>query len=143
MAQSRDIYRRRRLAALGAVAAAAALAGAAVGAGDDDPKPRAAAGPADTASAKAPKPKRPAELPLGGRTIFPHYRVVAYYGAPQSHELGALGIGSPDAAGRRVRQHAPPHARQTRAPLPPPPPPPPGAHPAPGGGGPSPPPQSE
>ena len=28
-------------------------------------------------------------------TIFPRYRVVAFYGAPQSRELGALGIGSP------------------------------------------------
>jgi hypothetical protein len=34
--------------------------------------------------------------------------VVAYYGAPQSDELGALGIDSPDAAGRRL-------ARQARA----------------------------
>ena len=60
------------------------------------------------------RPPKPAELPLGGRTIFPHYRVVAYYGAPQNHELGALGIGSPDAAGRRLRQQAAPYARKTR-----------------------------
>jgi hypothetical protein len=33
MADTRDVYRRRRLAALGALAAVAALAGAAVGAG--------------------------------------------------------------------------------------------------------------
>jgi hypothetical protein len=115
MAQSRNVYRRRRLAALGALAAAAALAGAAVGAGGggDDPG-RAAASRADAAAKPAPKPKRPPELPLGGRTIFPHYRVVAYYGAPQSHELGALGIGSPDAAGRRLRKQAAPYARKTR-----------------------------
>src|SRR4051794_37605242 len=143
MAQSREVYRRRRLAALAALAAAAALAGAAVGAGHGDEPGGTPAPTAAVSAAKAPKPKRPAELPLGGRSIFPHYRVVAFYGAPQSHELRALGIGSPGAPGRRVRQHAPPHARQTRAPLPPPPPPPPGAHPAPGGGGPSPPPQSE
>src|SRR4051794_6279807 len=114
MAQSRDVYRRRRLAALGALAAAAALAGAAVGAGGDDDDPGGAAAPRADAAARAPKPKRPAELPLGGRTIFPHYRVVAYYGAPQSHELGALGIGSPDAAGRRLRKQAAPDARKTR-----------------------------
>src|SRR3954470_16599531 len=114
MAQSRDVYRRRRLAALGAVAAAAALAGAAVGAGGGGKEPGAATGTTADVAAKAPKPKRPAELPLGGRSIFPHYRVVAFYGAPQSHELGALGIGSPDAAGRRLRKQAAPYAKKTR-----------------------------
>ena len=114
MALSRDVYRRRRLAALGAIAAAAALAGVAAGAGGDDHEPGAAAGTTADAAAKQTPPKAPAELPLGGRRIFPHYRVVAYYGAPQSHALGALGIGSPDAAGRRLRKQARPFARKTR-----------------------------
>ena len=48
----------------------------------------------------------PAELPRGGRRIFPEHRVVALYGAPQSDELGALGIGTPDAAGRRLLRQA-------------------------------------
>jgi hypothetical protein len=114
MAQPREVYRRRRLSALGVIAAAAALAGAAVGArhGDDPGDGTASAPKAEASAAKA--PKRPAELPLGGRTIFPRYRVVAYYGAPQSHELGALGIGSPDAAGRRLRKQAKPYAKKTR-----------------------------
>src|SRR4051812_5489426 len=114
MAQSRDVYRRRRLAALGAVAAAAALAGAAGGAGGGGKEPGAATGTTADVAAKQAPPKAPAELPLGGRRIFPHYRVVAYYGAPQSHALGALGIGSPDAAGRRLRKQAAPYARKTR-----------------------------
>jgi hypothetical protein len=114
MAQSRDVYRRRRLAALAAVAAAAALAGAAVGAGGGGKEPGAATGTTADVAAKQAPPKAPAELPLGGRRIFPHYRVVAYYGAPQSHALGALGIGSPDAAGRRLRKQAAPYARKTR-----------------------------
>jgi hypothetical protein len=114
MAQSREVYRRRRLAALAALAAAAAFAGAAVGAGHGDEPGATAAPTAAARAAKAPKPKRPAELPLGGRSIFPHYRVVAFYGAPQSHELGALGIGSPDAAGRRLRRQAAPYAKKTR-----------------------------
>src|SRR3954452_19402032 len=114
MAQSREVYRRRRLAALAALAAAAALAGAAVGAGAAAHERRRAARPPADAAAKKPKPERPAELPLGGRSIFPHYRVVAFYGAPQSHELGALGIGSPDAAGRRLRKQAAPYAKKTR-----------------------------
>lgn len=48
------------------------------------------------------QPPPPAELPRGGRTLFPRNRIVAYYGAPQSAELGALGIGTPDQAGRRL-----------------------------------------
>ena len=118
MARSRDVYHRRRLGALGVVAVVAALAGAVVGArgGGDGAGPTSAATSADGGShhAKKAKPKPPPELPLGGRTIFPHYRVVAYYGAPQSHELGALGIGSPDAAGRRLRRQAKAYVKKTR-----------------------------
>src|SRR6478735_6344363 len=110
---SSDVIRRRRLAALGVVAAAAALVGAAVGAGDgsrgDSTKPAATT----AAGKQAPAPK-PTELPLGGRQIFPRYRVVAYYGAPQAHALGALGIGSPDHAVRRLAQQAKPYAKKTR-----------------------------
>jgi hypothetical protein len=113
MAKPTDVYRRRRLGALGVLAAAAALAGAAVGAGGGHGAGAVAGPAADAAVAPAPK-ARPATLPLGGRRIFPHYRVVAFYGAPQSHELGALGIGSPDAAGRRLRKQARPYARKTR-----------------------------
>ncbi len=111
--QSSDVIRRRRLAALGVVAAVATLVGAAVGAGDgsrgDTAQPTAKA----SAAHEAPAP-RPTELPLGGRQIFPHFRVVAFYGAPQSHDLGALGIGSPDQAVRRLAKQAKPYAKQTR-----------------------------
>ena len=37
-------------------------------------------------------------MPRGGTTLLPDYRLVAYYGAPASEALGALGIGSPDEA---------------------------------------------
>jgi hypothetical protein len=60
------------------------------------------AGTLDRAVAKVVEPKRPLELPRGGRKLFPHYRVVAYYGAPQNVELGALGIGTPARAGRKL-----------------------------------------
>jgi hypothetical protein len=50
----------------------------------------------------------PPELPRGGRRIFPDWRVVAFYGAPQDQELGVLGIGRPARASRRL-------ARQARA----------------------------
>ncbi len=48
----------------------------------------------------------PATLPGGGRSIFPERRVVAYYGAPQDRELGALGIGRPARVARRLRRQA-------------------------------------
>ena len=51
---------------------------------------------------KKAKPKPPPELPRGGRRLFPHHRVVAYYGAPQNDELGALGIGTPAQAGKKL-----------------------------------------
>jgi hypothetical protein len=113
MAHSRHsagVYRRRRLVALGVLAAAAAIVGAAVGGGD-----RSRGDDSDQPAAEVARQKSElAQLPLGGRTIFPKYRVVAFYGAPQSHELGALGIGSPDYAARRLAKQADPYAQKTR-----------------------------
>ena len=60
------------------------------------------------------RPKPPPELPRGGRKLFPHYRVVGFYGAPQDKELGALGIGAPDAMARRLRKAARPFRRGGR-----------------------------
>lgn len=54
----------------------------------------------------AQRPAPPPTLPDGGRTILPRTRVVAFYGAPQDTGLGTLGIGTPDAAGRRLRTMA-------------------------------------
>ena len=113
MAEPRDVYRRRRLGALAVVAAVSLFVGMAVGAGGGGGTDGTGAG-ATRAAAKQATPPKPPELPLGGRTIFPNFRVVAYYGAPQNHELGALGIGSPDAAGRRLRKQATTYARKTR-----------------------------
>jgi hypothetical protein len=108
--QSAHVYRRRRLVALGILATAAAIGGAAVGAGDRSSGNADRAGVDTTPAAQA----KPLELPLGGRRIFPDYRVVAFYGAPQSHALGALGIGSPDDAVRRLARQARPYAKETR-----------------------------
>ena len=113
MSESRDVYRRRRLGALAVVAAVSLFAGVAVGAGGGSGGDGTDPG-ATQAAAKQAAPPKPPELPLGGRAIFPNFRVVAFYGAPQNHELGALGIGSPDAAGRRLRKQARPYARKTR-----------------------------
>ena len=92
--------------ALIAVAAVALLAGVVAGAGGDDQT---------TGRAVAERPPAP-QLPGGGRRIIPGRHVVALYGAPQDAELGALGIGSPDAAARRLqRQTRAYRARETRS----------------------------
>ncbi len=106
------VYRRRRAGAIGVVVAVALLvtALAARGGGDDEP----AAGAAQPAAVPPP----PAELPRGGRRLFPDQRVVAFYGAPQSARLGALGIGTPDEASQRLRRVARGYAKKTRPVLP-------------------------
>jgi hypothetical protein len=64
-----------------------------------------------TSATRAPASRTPAgqtykTLPNGGRIIFPAYRVVAYYGTADNRNLGVLGVGSPDDAGRRLLQQA-------------------------------------
>jgi hypothetical protein len=107
---------RRRLVA-GAIAAtlalASAIAGALTGAGGEEALPSTQAQGAAVAA-----PPAPPALPRGGRSIFPAHRVVAYYGAPQSEELGALGIGTPASAARRLGRQARPYARPDRPVLP-------------------------
>ncbi len=53
-----------------------------------------------------PPPPPPPQLPLGGRTILPTYRVVAYYGGPDGPGLGVLGADDPDAIAARIEQTA-------------------------------------
>jgi hypothetical protein len=95
----RRLVRQRRLTAaavaLGAVALIAILAAAS---GDSSEQTKAAA---------ASEP--PAQLPRGGRVIFPGHRVVAYYGAPQDPQLGELGIGTPAQAARKLAHQARPY----------------------------------
>jgi len=106
-----DTYRRRRLVALGAAAAAIVLAVVAVYA-------LTRGGGADGTSAKDAKPAPLAQLPRGGRVILPKFRVVAFYGAPQDPQLGTLGIGTPHAAGVRLRTLARAYRRLGRPVLP-------------------------
>jgi hypothetical protein len=107
----RHIYWRRRLTALGGLAAVVVVAALLLGTGDgsNDPEP---------ASSSAQEPPAPAELPRGGRSVLPEHRVVAFYGAPQSRELGALGIGTPRGAARRLAREARRYRRDDRAELP-------------------------
>lgn len=61
---------------------------------------------------------RPARLPGGGRTIFPRYRVVAFYGEPGDERLGTLGVGTPAQAARRLVRQARAYRRRHRPVLP-------------------------
>ena len=104
------MQRQRRIAALGAaglLVLAVALP-VVLGGGSSSPAPEAAADDA---------PERP-ELPRGGRTIFPDYRVVAFYGAPRDEELGELGIGTPAQAAKRLMKQAKPYERGGRKVMP-------------------------
>jgi hypothetical protein len=111
---SSAVLLRRRIAALTAllvVLGGATAGAAALMSGSSSPGTAAQATP-------TPTPTPPPELPRGGRKILPEFRVVAYYGAPQAAGLGALGIGSPDSAARKLERAAKPYARKTRPILP-------------------------
>jgi hypothetical protein len=99
------MYRRRRRTALAVAAGALLLLIWAI----------SSSGGGGGASADKP---RPPELPRGGRIVLPRYRLVAYYGAPQHIELGALGIGTPDEAARKLEAQAAPYERPDRPVLP-------------------------
>jgi hypothetical protein len=107
------VYLRRRLVAGGAIVLLAlgiAFATGAFSGGDETAAP---------SERQAQEPAGPApELPRGGHSILPEKRVVAYYGAPQSRQLGALGIGSPDQAAGRLARQARAYERRRRAVLP-------------------------
>jgi len=109
--EDRSVYLRRRLVAGGALVALPLAAAAATGAFSGGDKPSA------RAEQRASQPAPP-ELPGGGRSILPEKRVVAFYGAPQSRELGALGIGTPNSAARRLARQARAYERERRPVLP-------------------------
>jgi hypothetical protein len=90
----------RRLAALTFLVLASG--GVALAVGSDTPEKAPAVAAAKPDPEPGPRPAPRAELPRGGRRLFPAQRIVAYYGAPGNAELGALGIGTPDQAGKRL-----------------------------------------
>jgi hypothetical protein len=93
------VVRQRRIVALGVLALVVVAATFVVTRGGSEPQSTAAA---EVAKKKATPPGPPPELPRGGRRLFPQHRIVAYYGAPGNVELGTLGIGTPDQAGKRL-----------------------------------------
>ena len=98
---SKEVYWRRRAVALGVPVLLVLVGIVAFGRGEAEPE--------DAAAPAAATPEPPPQLPGGGRTILPGKRVVAFYGAPQADELGALGIGTPASAGRRLLEQAEPY----------------------------------
>jgi len=119
MTESAAVYQRRRIVAVVAFAVVAVVLVFAITrlTGSDTAQP--AKGGVEAESAQpTPTPGKLLELPRGGRTILPDFRVVAYYGAPQDRQLGILGIGKPSTAARRLEKAAKPFARKTRPVLP-------------------------
>jgi hypothetical protein len=115
----RRVVRRRRLTALAVVAGVVVVGGVAIGVlgGGDGDDGGSASGAATNASGKDGRPM-PTQLPGGGRRLFPDRRVVAFYGNPRDDELGALGIGTPAQAGRRLVKQAKPYDLKARPVLP-------------------------
>ncbi len=62
----------------------------------------------------SPSIKPLAQLPLGGRSIFPKFRVVAYYGSTGGSALGVLGKGTPEQAAAAITRAAAPYAAYGR-----------------------------
>jgi hypothetical protein len=114
VAEPVEVYRRRRLVALTALLVAVVVVVAALVV-----LTRGSPSGGDQAARDggAPPPPLP-QLPRGGREILPRYRIVAYYGAPQDVELGALGIGRPDQAVARLEKQAKPYAAGGRPVMP-------------------------
>jgi hypothetical protein len=105
---------RRVQSAAAAVAVGAVIVAASVGAGSEPSRDssRTDAGSSthhEWASGSAADASR-AELPGGGRRIFPGRVLVAYYGTANTGSLGVLGEDSPDEITKRLRRAARPFA---------------------------------
>lgn len=114
--------RSRAAASLVALAVLTGCSGAPVEAGSGTPPGTAAARasaatpPGETSAAAAPLPPAPpigppAQLPRGGRTILPRYRLVGFAGNPGSPALGRLGIGSLSTKGTEITRQGRAYAR--------------------------------
>jgi hypothetical protein len=114
----RAVAQRRRLGALAVVAGVSLVAGLAVGAGGDAGRGATGSGKAAAQGGDGAPAPPAAQLPGGGRRIFPDRRIVAFYGNPRDNELGALGIGTPTRAARRLLAQARPYSRKSRPVLP-------------------------
>ena len=77
-----------------------------------------AAPPTGATPTGAPSPSAPpAELPRGGRTIFPDFDVVMYYGTAGGGALGVLGETTPERAATRLEAAAAPFEKASGRPV--------------------------
>jgi hypothetical protein len=100
------MFRRRRRVALGVAGGVfllLVLAVSSIGGGDEGASADKAAAP---------------ELPDGGRVVLPRLRLVGYYGAPQDDELGALGVGTPEEAAKKLLAQAESYSQPDRPVMP-------------------------
>lgn len=117
---------RRRALALSGVLLSAVVSGCSSAGESAGNKGNAAPNRSGSSSSPSPSPGSPApspsgsgsvptsaeptaveiELPRGGRTVFPHYRLVGYVGAPGAPALGRLGIGDLDARVTELEKRA-------------------------------------
>jgi hypothetical protein len=74
----------------------------------------ACGGSSDSGSKRTSDRATPKPTPAPAPPILPDKRVVAFYGNPAADELGILGIGSPDLAGRRLLRQAKAYERPRR-----------------------------
>ena len=116
MHPSQSVYWRRRATALAILALLVlGLVLLLSGSGDEESADRSSA---SSGSGDDPPQRKRAQLPRGGERIFPDFRVVAFYGAPQDEELGVLGIGTPTRAAIKLERVAKGYARRSRPVLP-------------------------
>lgn len=74
--------------------------------------------PAPVARTSSPAPAAPTDLPRGGRTFFPHYRVVAYYGEGYPGGIGLIDVGHLEQAAGNLQRQADAYAGFGRPVLP-------------------------
>ncbi|HEY2225542.1 hypothetical protein [Actinomycetospora sp.] len=113
----RDRRRRRRVLfafVLAALILAAFLGLVALVSDHGSSNPPRSAPPEPAVSVPLAPPPPPPQLPRGGTTIFPNYRVVAYYGTADTDRLGVLGAGTPEEAATKLEQAATPFASPGR-----------------------------
>jgi hypothetical protein len=94
------------------------LPSSAVSSPSDVPDPPSSSSSPSPTPSSAPPPRPVTQLPRGGRTIFPRYRIVTYYGASGIPILGVLGSASPEAIAAQVAATAAQYAPAGRIVLP-------------------------
>lgn len=78
-----------------------------VSAGNGTPAaPRPSSAPSPSTSSSPSSSPATAQLPRGGTTLFPRYRLVGFAGGVGTAAFGRLGVGDLDARGREVERYA-------------------------------------